>query len=305
MSCSSSRTRPRALAPRTASCMRLRQRMSVLLPQPEGPMMAVMRRGAMLSETSSIAFRSPYQAFNSRTSSLGPASGSSAGGGGAGADSPTEMELRNDKGPTRASVREGTHSPSDDPARERAEHADQGDKHQRGAPGLGMPIRVRRAGVLVELDWKGGHRLQQVQVEELIAERGQQQWRGFTPCPRQREHHAGDHTSARGREDHTQDRLPAWDTQREAGFAKRVGHQTQRFLDGASNDRNHDDGQRDTPRQTVVLADDVAHQPRPDEEDDDDRGQTGDQVDAEADHVCQAAAPELRQVDRGSHAKRK
>src|ERR671932_2638939 len=191
MSCSSSNTRPRALAPRTTSCMRLRQRMSVLLPQPEGPMMAVIRRGAMLSETFSIAFRSPYQAFNSRTSSLGPASGSNAGGGGDGAGSPTEMESRNDIGPTRASVRESTYPPSDDPARERAEHADQRNQHQRGAPGLGVPIRVRRAGVLVDLDRQRGHGLQQVQVEELIAERGQQQRRGLAPGPRQGEHHTG------------------------------------------------------------------------------------------------------------------
>src|ERR687885_1131487 len=140
MSCSSSTTRPRALAPRTTSCMRLRQRRSVLLPHPDGPMMGVMRRGGMLSETSSMAFRSPYQALSPRTSSLGPAAGTRAGGGGDGAGSPTEMNVRNDVGPSRASVRESTYPPSDDPARERAEHADQDNQHQRGAPGLGVPI---------------------------------------------------------------------------------------------------------------------------------------------------------------------
>src|SRR5438445_3854545 len=170
MSWSSSNTRPWARAPRMTSCMRLRQRISVLLPQPDGPMMAVICRGATVSDTFSIACRSPYHALNSRTSRRGPASGGGTTDGGDGAISCSDVASRNDLALVWASVREGTHPPANDPAGERAESANQSNKHQSRAPRLRMPIRVRRAGVLVDLNWKGCHRLQQIQIEKLVAE---------------------------------------------------------------------------------------------------------------------------------------
>src|SRR5262245_356409 len=50
------------------SCMRLRQRTSVDLPQPDGPITAVMDCGGMCSETSRMACRLPYQAERPCTS---------------------------------------------------------------------------------------------------------------------------------------------------------------------------------------------------------------------------------------------
>ena len=45
---------------------------------------------------------------------------------------------------------------------------------QRGAPCLGVPIVIRRHGIVVDLDGKCRHGLQQVVIEELIAERGEE-----------------------------------------------------------------------------------------------------------------------------------
>ncbi len=54
-----------------SSFMRLRQRSSVLLPQPEGPMKAVTSLGRICSEMSFSASLSPYQKYRLRTSILG------------------------------------------------------------------------------------------------------------------------------------------------------------------------------------------------------------------------------------------
>ena len=49
------------------SCILLKQRIRVDLPQPEGPMTAVMRLGATSRSTPRSAWNDPYQAFKSRT----------------------------------------------------------------------------------------------------------------------------------------------------------------------------------------------------------------------------------------------
>src|SRR3954471_4111010 len=54
---------PSTLAPGCTSCSRLRVRRNVLLPQPDGPMSAVMLLGSMTIETSSMALVLPYQAL--------------------------------------------------------------------------------------------------------------------------------------------------------------------------------------------------------------------------------------------------
>src|SRR6266849_6179060 len=58
----SSSTSPVTLAPAVSSCMRFRQRSRVLLPQPEGPMMAVTVLAANRSDTSRTARCRPNSA---------------------------------------------------------------------------------------------------------------------------------------------------------------------------------------------------------------------------------------------------
>src|SRR4051812_12576282 len=68
MSSSSSRTLPVTVAPGITSCMRLSDRKSVDLPQPDGPMNAVTVFGSMVSETSLTATFVPYEAVRFSTS---------------------------------------------------------------------------------------------------------------------------------------------------------------------------------------------------------------------------------------------
>src|SRR4051812_27090604 len=66
-----SKTVPSACAPGTSSCRRLRQRMKVDLPQPEGPMMAETVCGAKSMWMSVTARVVPNQAFRPLTSRTG------------------------------------------------------------------------------------------------------------------------------------------------------------------------------------------------------------------------------------------
>src|SRR2546430_14804743 len=63
-------TLPSARAPGSSSWRRLRQRTSVDLPDPEGPISAVTWLGSTDSEMSSIASRLPYQAERFEISKL-------------------------------------------------------------------------------------------------------------------------------------------------------------------------------------------------------------------------------------------
>src|SRR2546423_14890760 len=62
MSAPSSWIDPFTAAPGTSSCMRLRVRRNVLLPQPDGPMNAVTMCGSIVRVTSRNARKDPYQA---------------------------------------------------------------------------------------------------------------------------------------------------------------------------------------------------------------------------------------------------
>ena len=63
----STRTLPVTLAPGTTSCIRLRHRMNVDLPQPDGPMTAVTAFGAIVTPIPCSTCALPNQALRSRT----------------------------------------------------------------------------------------------------------------------------------------------------------------------------------------------------------------------------------------------
>src|SRR6267378_6271009 len=116
-----SRTFPSTLAFGIVSCIRLRQRMRVDLPQPEGPMTAVTMCSSMSIVMSWIASFSPYQAERDSTRSLV-----------AMWDSP----------------RYGTEP--DDDARNDAESEHHEDKDQRDAPGGLILSHIRTCGPYVD-----------------------------------------------------------------------------------------------------------------------------------------------------------
>src|ERR1700730_17265628 len=74
-------TSPLARVPGTRSCIRLKTRRKVVLPQPEGPISAVILRAWTAKEASSSAWKSPYQKLTWRASSLISESASRTGGG--------------------------------------------------------------------------------------------------------------------------------------------------------------------------------------------------------------------------------
>ncbi len=65
------------------------------------------------------------------------------------------------------------------------------------APGELLPVGIGALHEIVDGHRQVGHRLVQAEAEELIAERGEQQWRGFTGHTRGRQQHAGDEAGAR------------------------------------------------------------------------------------------------------------
>src|SRR4051794_28958016 len=70
MSSPSSSTRPARLAPGTSSCIRLRMRRNVDLPQPDGPIRAVTRPAGMTRSTCSSTWCSPNHALTCSATSV-------------------------------------------------------------------------------------------------------------------------------------------------------------------------------------------------------------------------------------------
>src|ERR1700704_319805 len=136
-------TLPSARAPGSSSWRRLRQRTSVDLPDPEGPISAVTWLGSTDSEMSSIASRLPYQAERLEISKLAAMS-----------DAPFRG-----------------HEPSH---QGKGEH--QSDQRQRRRPRPLDLCRKRRLGAGEDLQWQGRHRLGELEGDVLAAECGEQEW---------------------------------------------------------------------------------------------------------------------------------
>src|SRR5205809_699708 len=149
MSAPSSSTRPVTQPPSDSSCIRLRQRRNVLFPHPDGPITAVTLCLGNMIETSLTTARRPYSAVSRTVSSWSRASAGGA------------MAL------------------PDRPAGGDCEEQDQSHEHQRGGPRDAVPLVEGARGVLVDLEREGLHRLADAGREVEVAERGEQQGRGF------------------------------------------------------------------------------------------------------------------------------
>src|SRR5215469_9381889 len=143
-------TSPSARASGLVSCMRLRQRMKVDLPQPEGPITAVACLDSIEMLIPCKASVLPNQAFRSRTSTaVAMLAGSS------------------------------QHAPQENESNQSRRTHNQDNQHQGSGPSLAVPFVVRRDGVGKNLQRKCRHGLTGIEVPELETERGQQQGRGF------------------------------------------------------------------------------------------------------------------------------
>src|SRR5687768_1275607 len=133
MSSPSSSTRPVIQPPSTSSCIRLRVRRKVDLPQPEGPMSACTRWASNPSETLFTAVNFPYIAVSLSVSIrtfARVASGDLAGAAARRVASAIERE-----------------PPADGEPGAKAEHEDHQDQDERGGPGVAVPLLVGARGV--------------------------------------------------------------------------------------------------------------------------------------------------------------
>src|SRR5262245_15195920 len=117
-------TSPATRAPGTVSCIRFRQRKNVLLPQPDGPMMAVTARSRRSTLIPRTAWVTPNHAFRLRTS-------------------------------TRVgwSITSATW-PSDGDPRDDADDEDKADEDDGAGPGERVPLVIRACRILEDLKGK-------------------------------------------------------------------------------------------------------------------------------------------------------
>src|SRR6266699_6281831 len=119
---SSSNTSPWTLALGVSSCMRFKQRSKVLLPQPEGPMIAVTVFAGNRSDTSRTARCCPNSAVRCAVSSRSRV------------------------------LADATISGPRDPAGGERDDQHQSHQHERGCPRDPMPLIERAGGVQVDLE---------------------------------------------------------------------------------------------------------------------------------------------------------
>src|SRR5678815_44126 len=81
--------------------------------------------------------------------------------------------------------------PHGDP-RAQAQYEHHQDEHQRGGPGVGMPLLEWPGRVGEHGEWQGGHRLVDAGHEVLAAQRREEQWCRFAGHARHRQQAAGD-----------------------------------------------------------------------------------------------------------------
>src|SRR6266550_2400677 len=146
----SSNTSPLTVAPGVSSCIRLRQRSRVDLPQPDGPMMAVTVCAGNKSDTSRTARCVPNSAVTCAASSRSRV------------------------------LADATIALPGDPAGRQRNDEYQTHQHERRGKGEAVPIHEWARAIDVDLQGQRLHRLAHRQREVEVAERGEQQGRRFT-----------------------------------------------------------------------------------------------------------------------------
>src|SRR3984893_7834025 len=221
----SSSTSPLARVPGTRSCIRLKMRRKVVLPQPEGPMSAVILRAWTAHDASWSAWKSPYQKLTWRASSLVSASTSLTGDGATSlcivavviilplaglALNPPDIDTRQDVG-----------------------GRDEGDEKQRGAPGLLLQVGVGDERIPEDGERQRAHRLQGGGLDDVGAERREEEWAGLSGATCHRQQGSGDDAPQGRRHDDLQGHPPAGRAESQARLAERIREQHEGSLRGS------------------------------------------------------------------------
>src|SRR5579872_312739 len=187
-------TRPETRPVGTVSCMRLRQRRNVDLPQPDGPMIATTLPSGTGSEMPCTAWIDPNHAssdsatsrvrwsFIAETSFAGRTSAK-----------PATWALTSIAA---SCVEAGAGGDAGDDA----DDEDERDEDQRARPGEPVPVVVGADRIIEDLKGQRGDRLRDRCGPELVAEGREEQRCRFARDARQRHEHAGHDAGARGTE---------------------------------------------------------------------------------------------------------
>src|SRR5262245_43911166 len=172
---------------------------------------------------------------------------------------------------------------------------DKPNQHERTSPRLPMPVVVRGDGVGIDLERERGDRLVEPLVPEPVAERREQQRRGLTCDPCDRDHDAGQDTGAGCGQDNPQRHTPLGYPQAEPGLTKRIRDEPDHLLRRAQYDRHHDHAERKAAgerRESTHRQDDQ----RVGEDAEDDRRNAVQHVRDEAHKPRQASIARLGQI---------
>src|SRR3989454_36223 len=215
----SSITSPVTLAPGVSSCMRFRQRSSVLLPQPEGPMIAGTVGAGNGTDTSRTARCCPNSAVRCAVSRRSRV------------------------------LADATMALPRDPAGRQGNDEHQTHQDERRGKSEPMPFIEWARAIHVNLQRQRLHRLADVERKNDIAERGEEQGRGLAGNSRDA-HQAARYDAAQSRARHDLERgPPARIPERERRLPQRMRHQPDHFLGRARQHGDHQDGERDAARQ--------------------------------------------------------
>src|SRR6267378_3218232 len=268
---SSSNTSPWTLALGVSSCMRFKQRSRVLLPQPEGPMIAVTVFAGNSSDTSRTARCCP------------------------------NIAVRCDASSRSRVLAAATIALAGHPAGGEGDHEHEPHEHERGGPGQAMPLFEGTGRIHVDLERQGLHRLGHRKREVQIAQRRKQQGSGFARDARDADETSRHDTGESGSRDDLERSAPARIAERQRRFPQRMRHQPYHLLGRPRQHRNHEDGERHAPREGGETMG-RPHDESPGDDPDDDRRRAVQHVRNESHDKPELSRPVLGEIHPGTDA---
>src|SRR5438552_727388 len=269
----SSSTSPWTLAPGVSSCIRFRQRSRVLLPHPDGPMIAVTIWAGNKSETSRTARCWPNSAVRCAASRRSRV------------------------------LADATIALPRDPAGGDGNDQHESHEHERGRPRQTMPFVEGARRIHVDLQRQRLHRLRDGHGEVQIAKCGEQEWGGLAGNSCDPREAPRDDSAERCARHDLERRAPARVSERERRLAQRMRHQAHHFFRRTREHRNHQNRQRDAARERRIPL------RRPDDEcprhdADHDRRSAVEHIGNEPHHETEPPGPVLGEVQPGCYTDR-
>src|SRR5258706_2663112 len=270
---SSSNTSPWTLAPAVNSCMRFRQRSMVLLPHPDGPMIAVTVCAGNNSDTSRTARCCP------------------------------SIAVRCDASSRSRVLADATIALAGHPAGGEGDDEHEPHEHERGGPGQAMPLLEGAGRIHVDLQRQRLHRLGHRECEVQVAQRGEEEGRGLAGDAPNTDETSRHDACEGGSRDDLERRTPAGIAERKRRLPQRVGHEAHNLFGRPRQHRNHEDGERHAPRERGEAVG-GPHDEGPGHDPDDDRRRAVQDIGNEPHDESELSRPVLGEIHPGPDADR-